>query len=185
MLVDDFALDIRLCYQPTHSQSTYAFAIDLRIRNRPTLLAFDVRLSPPTSASRSRPTGYATHSRRRPSTAFDRPAQDHVLVKSLSKIMSSSPTHAFTLIKDRGLVPVEGVLFRVEGARGKHNARRRFLGELPSSRTSVALLIRIVQARSCSRTTITASCAASTSVGRSTGRNGLSVAGSPRLPPPA
>ncbi|KAL1698003.1 hypothetical protein EV121DRAFT_297669 [Schizophyllum commune] len=132
---------------------SYDFALDIRLCYRPLSFALDLGPSPPTSASRSRPTGYATYLRRFRIVALDRPAQDHVLVKSLSKIASSlpskirssSPTHAFALIKDRGLVRVEGrvlvrgegrvfvrvegrVFVRVKGVRGKHNARRRFLG---------------------------------------------------------
>ncbi|KAI5822852.1 hypothetical protein K523DRAFT_366921 [Schizophyllum commune Tattone D] len=75
-LSDDFALDLRLCYQPTHSQSTYAFAIDLRP-------------SPPTYAFCIRPPPFAADLRLTQSTYRLR----HTLTSPSSvrrKIMSSS-----------------------------------------------------------------------------------------------
>ncbi|KAL1698117.1 hypothetical protein EV121DRAFT_297546 [Schizophyllum commune] len=112
-----FTIDFRLHYQPTHSQSTYAFCI------RPPLFATDFRLSPPTSAPRSRPTGYAKHSRLRPSTAFDRPAQDHVLIaaSSASKVEFSSASKVESSSASKKSSSASKDL------RGKHNARR-FLG---------------------------------------------------------
>ncbi|KAL1684562.1 hypothetical protein GGG16DRAFT_119676 [Schizophyllum commune] len=107
----DFALDIRLRYQPTHSQSTFAFAIDLRIRNRPTLFAFDLCLSPPTSASRSRPPPHAVDLRPTQSTYRLR----HTLTPlSNRRPQSSSASKGFSSAS--------------KDLRGKHNARRRFLG---------------------------------------------------------
>lgn len=141
-----------------------------RLRNRPSPFALDLRLSLSTYR------GYATHSRRSRVVAlrhaFVRPAQDHVLVKSLPTIAAPS-------------LPRVRFSFPSKTLHGENNVCRRFLGASLPSRSSIALLIHVCLARSlqipCSRTTIIASWAASTRVWRarsprSTGRNGLSAA---------